>query len=110
MVAKDPQMKHVMQHDLPPETARKVAQHAFDSYRARYSNYSPTLTWVSDDKAQASFQAKGITLKGAIELQPNSISFDLEVPFILKMFKKKAVSVMDRELRHWLDKAKAGEI
>ena len=103
-------MKHVMQHDLAPDVARKVAQLAFDSYRAKYANYNPTLTWVSDDKAQASFNAKGVTLKGAIELQPKSISFDLEVPFLLKMFKKQAVAVMDRELRHWLDKAKAGEI
>ena len=99
-----------MKHDLPPETARKVAQKAFDSYKEKYANYNPSLTWVSDDKAEASFQAKGITLKGAIELSPNAISFDLEVPFILKMFKKKAFDVMDRELRFWVDKAKAGEI
>ncbi len=103
-------MKHVMHHDLTPDLARKVAQRAFDSYRERYASYNPSLTWVSEDKAQASFHAKGVTLKGAIELQPNSISFDLKVPFILKLFKKKAVEVMDRELRYWLEKAKAGEI
>ena len=60
-------MKHVMKHDLEPELARKVAQKAFDSYREKYARYNPSLTWLGGDKAKASFQAKGITLQGAIE-------------------------------------------
>lgn len=103
-------MKHVMKHDLEPELARKVAEKAFDSYKAKYAKYNPSLTWLSDDKAKASFQAKGVTLQGAIELTPNTITFDLDVPFILKMFKKKAFEVMDRELRFWVEKAKAGDL
>ena len=103
-------MKHVMKHDLEPAVAKKVADKAFESYAEKYSQFNPVLTWLSDDRAKASFQAKGVTLTGAIELLPNAISFDLEVPFLLKMFKKKAFEVMDRELRHWVEKAKAGEI
>ncbi len=99
-----------MEHDLAPEVARKVAEKAFDAYREKYADYNPTLTWVNDSKAQASFKAKGVTLKGEIELLPTAISFDLDVPFLLKMFKKKPYEVMDRELRRWVDKAKAGEL
>ncbi len=103
-------MKHVMEHDLPPETAKKVAERAFDAYRDKYANYNPTLTWVSDSRAEASFSAKGVSLNGVIELLPTAISFDLKVPFVFKVFKKKAVEIMDRELRVWVAKAKAGEL
>jgi hypothetical protein len=103
-------MKHVMKHDLPPDQARKVAEHAFDAYKEKYAKYHPNLTWVSDSRAEASFKAKGISLKGTIELSPGEIAFDLDVPFVLRVFKKRAFEVMDRELRHWVGKAKAGEL
>lgn|SRR5690606_8455289 len=103
-------MKHVMSHDLPPDLAKKVAQKAFDSYREKYASYRPNLTWVSDKRAEASFQAKGITLKGSIELSPGAIAFDLDVPFLLRPFKSKAMEIIDRELKFWTAKAKAGEI
>ena len=53
---------------------------------------------------------KGTSLKGVIELAPGSISFDLEVPFLLRMFKGKAIEIMDGELRSWTEKAKRGEL
>jgi hypothetical protein len=103
-------MKHVMSHDLPQDVARRVAEHAFDSYRERYARYQPTLTWVDDRTAKASFNAKGIELSGTIELLPKAIAFDLEVPFLLRLFKSKAMQIMERELAFWTDKAKRGEI
>ncbi len=103
-------MKHVMKHDLPLDKARLVAERAFDAYREKYASYNPNLKWLSDTKARASFSAKGITVEGAIELERDTIAFDLEVPFVLRVFKGKAVEIMDRELRHWVAKAKAGEL
>ena len=103
-------MKHVMSHDLPQDVARKVAEHAFDSYRQRYASYQPTLTWVSDTKAKASFNAKGIKLEGVLELLPKAIAFDLDVPFVLRIFKGRAMEIMERELGVWTEKAKRGEI
>ncbi len=103
-------MRHVMPHDLGPELARKVADKAFASYRAKYAEYDPKLTWVSDTVANASFSAKGIHLKGKVELLPGKIAFELEVPFVLKLFQSKAVAVIERELAHWRDQAKSGAI
>lgn len=105
-----PAMKHVMAHDLGPELARKVADKAFESYRAKYANYDPKLTWVSDTVANASFSAKGVHLKGKVELMPGKIAFELDVPFVLKLFQNKAVAVIERELAYWRDKAKNGEL
>jgi len=103
-------MKHAMKHDLSPELAKKVAEKAFESYREKYANYNPTINWTSESRAEASFSVKGTSLKGVIELAPGSISFDLEVPFLLRMFKGKAIEIMDGELRSWTEKAKRGEL
>jgi hypothetical protein len=103
-------MKHAMSHDLPLDKAKEVAEHAFDAYRQRFADYNPTLTWVSESHANASFEAKGIKLKGAIELRPKEIVFEMKVPFVLRIFEKRALEIMQRELEHWVGKAKAGEI
>jgi hypothetical protein len=103
-------MKHEMKHDLSPELAKRVAEKAFESYSQKYAKYDPTINWTSEVRAEACFSVKGVSLKGVIELEPNSISFDLKVPFMLRMFKGKAIDIMDRELRFWTDKAKAGDI
>ncbi len=103
-------MKHVMPHDLPQETARKVAERAFAAYQDKYAKYNPRLTWVNDTRADASFSAKGISLKGTLELLPKAIAFDLDVPFVFRLFKSKALAIMERELKVWTEKAKAGEI
>lgn len=99
-----------MPHDLTPELAKKAAERAFDAYRERYGKYNPTLTWITDDRAKASFSAKGITLNGTIELLPKAIVFDLDVPFLLRPFKKTAMQIMEQELSVWTAKAKAGEL
>ena len=99
-----------MRHDLSPELAKKAAEKAFEAYRARYAKYNPSLAWLSESKAEASFNAKGVTMRGVLELKPGAIEFDLDVPFVLRLFKKRAMEIMDRELRVWTEKAKAGEL
>ena len=103
-------MKHKVPHDLDEATARKVADKAWESYSARFKDYDPRIDWVTDKKANIGFSAKGIKLKGTIELQPKAIEMDLDVPFLLKPFKKKAINVIDEETKKWIAKAKAGEI
>lgn len=103
-------MKHEMAHDLDQDLARRVAEHAFESYRARYAQYSPTLTWISATAATASFSAKGIELNGRVELAPGKILLDVQVPFLLRMFQSKAVSIIERELIVWHGRAKRGEL
>ena len=103
-------MKHAVPHDLDQATARRVTDKAFASYRERFAQYNPTMLWVSDDRAEVGFSAKGISLKGAFELKPGKIEMDLDVPFILKVFKGKALSVIDEEIKRWIAAAKSGEI
>ena len=103
-------MKHDVQHDLDMPTAKKVVDHAFEEYQRRYPDFQPTLTWVSATKAEVTFNAKGLKLHGAMTLEEKNIAADLDVPFLLRPFQKKALDVIEREVRFWVGKAKAGEI
>jgi hypothetical protein len=103
-------MKHVIQHDLDTATAKRVADRAFAEYRNRYPDYAPSLSWVNDRRADVAFNAKGVKLNGAMEIDPGAINLELDVPFLFRPFQKKAIEVIDREVRTWLDKAKNGEL
>ncbi len=103
-------MKHEVPHDLDTALARRCVDKAFESYSTRFADYSPTMTWASDRVANVGFSAKGIKLKGSIEIMPRSIGLDLDVPFLLRVFKNRALEVIEREIRMWVGKAKAGEL
>jgi hypothetical protein len=103
-------MKHAVHHDLSQELARKAADKAWQSYSERFAKYQPRAEWTSDSHADISFKAKGIALKGALDLEPGQIVLDLDVPFVLRVFRKQAVDVIDREIQKWVGKARAGEI
>ena len=90
--------------------ARKVAHSAFEAYKARFTDYSPTTHWKTDDRADISFSVKGMTLKGGVEVTDKSIDLELEVPFILKPFKGKAMGIIENEIKEWIAKATRGEI
>jgi hypothetical protein len=103
-------MKHSVPHDLGREKAKAAAEAALASYAARFAQYRPTATWTSPDRADISFSAKGITLTGVLEVTPTSIDIDLDVPFLLRAFKGKALGAVDREIVLWVAKAKSGDI
>ena len=103
-------MKHVIAHDLDVLTARKVADRAFAEYKGRYPQYHPTLQWSSDRRAEVSFNAKGLKLQGAMEVAEKEIAIDLDVPFLLRPFRSKAIEVIEREVKVWIGRAQAGEI
>lgn len=103
-------MKHVVSHDLGQNRAKQVAQAAFDAYTAKFSQYHPQAVWRGERQADISFNVKGMTLKGSIEVTDTSISMDLDVPFLLRPFKGTALGVIEKEIREWLDKAKAGQL
>lgn len=103
-------MKHTIAHEFDTVTARKVADHAFAEYARRYPDYQPTLRWASDQRADITFNAKGLKLNGAMVLEQGSIVMDLDVPFLLRPFQKKAVEVIEREVQVWLGKARSGQL
>lgn len=103
-------MKHTVTHSLGKETARKVARRAFEAYEKRFSEFSPRTSWRGEDQADISFSAKGLTLKGAVAVTDSSIDLEMDVPFLLRPFQNKAISVIEREIREWIGRAENGEV
>jgi hypothetical protein len=103
-------MKHAVPHDLGQEKAKQVTEAAWQSYCARFSNYNPTCDWTSANHAKIGFNVKGVSLNGAIEVRDSSIDLEMNVPFLLKPFTGKAVSVIEEEIKKWIAKSKAGEL
>jgi hypothetical protein len=103
-------MKHAVHHNLGQEKAKQVAQAAFAAYQDRYAKYAPQANWVSDRRAEISFSVKGMKLSGAMQVSPTEIEMELDVPFVLRPFKGKALGVIEEEIKKWISKAQAGEI
>jgi hypothetical protein len=76
----------------------------------RYPDYKPTLVWASERRADITFNAKGLKLDGAMLIEVRAIALELDVPFLLRPFQKKAMEIIEREVQVWLAKARAGEI
>ena len=103
-------MKHVISHDLDLPTAKRVAERAFAEYQHRYARFDPQFSWATDRKAKVAFQAKGLKLEGAMEVAEREITLDLDIPFLLRPFRGRALEIIDREVQIWLDRAKAGKL
>ena len=103
-------MKHQIAHDLDDSVAKEVAVRAFESYQKRFADYHPKLNWEGDKDAAIEFSVKGLKLHGTIGIRPRAIELDLDVPFVFRLFKSKAIDVIEREVKNWIGKAKRGEL
>jgi hypothetical protein len=103
-------MKHSVSHDLGQQRAKLAAQAAIAAYEQKFAKYHPKTRWVNDSRADISFSVKGISLSGSIEVREHSIDLDMDVPFLLRPFKNQAISVIEGEIREWIDKARHGQL
>ncbi len=103
-------MKHVVHHDLGQERAKQAAEAALGTYAKKFEKYSPKVNWTTSSKAQISFNVKGFTLSGDLEVLDRSIEMDLDVPFVLRPFKGQALNVIENEIKDWIAKAKSGAV
>ncbi len=103
-------MKHAVKHDLEVALAKKATQRAFDSYAERFAEYSPKADWTTDTRCEVGFEVKGVKLKGVLEILPDKVEMDLDVPFIFRPFKNRALGVIEGEVKNWIEKAKNGEL
>lgn len=103
-------MKHEIPHDLEMDMAKAVAKKAVESYTERFSAYGLVPRWQSDTKVELAFNVKGKKLDGSLSVHPSKLVFELDVPFVFRVFTGQATKIIDRETRAWIDKAKNGEI
>ena len=103
-------LKHRIHHGLEIDLAKRAIDRAMAAYSERFAEYDPTFTWQDETRARLTFAAKGLTVEGDVELIGPDVTVELNVPFILRVFRRKAVEVIDREVRSWCDKARRGEL
>lgn len=103
-------MKQSVPHDLGLDAASKATKAAIDAYSKRFAEYSPWVEWSSETAAKLGFTAKGLSLKGALSVAEKEIVIELDVPFLLKPFSGKAMSVVKEEITEWIEKAKQEQI
>jgi len=103
-------MQHRVPHDLPLDLARRVLRRALGGYVERFGKYRPQLTWRGEDAAEIAFTAMGMPVFGAVELSERAIDIDIEVPLLLAPFRARAIEVVEREIRTWLERARRGDL
>ena len=103
-------MKHSFSHDLDHGLAKRAVAIALDSYAEKFAQYDPQVSWRTDAHARIGFRVKGVSLDGSVDVAARQIHIDLKVPFVLRVFKGKAIEVIEREIKKWLEKAKSGEL
>jgi hypothetical protein len=103
-------MEHRVPHDVGRDLAKAATIAAFASYKQKYGEYSPTTTWTSDYRATVTFSVKGFSLDGKILIEDREVVMDMDVPFVLRPFKKRALEIIEREIQLWCKRAKNGEI
>ena len=103
-------MKHEIYHGLDQALTKKALDKAMEAYAARFSDYHPTFEWETETRGRLGFKAKGLTVAGDIEIVGDVVTVDFTVPFILRIFRGRAIDVVDREVKIWIEKAKNGEL
>ena len=103
-------MKHDIPHDLEFDLAKLAAEKAAESYAKRFAEYNCTYKWASNDRMELSFRVAGKTLEGAMNIKAKKLTLELDVPFVFRPFRGKAISIIEGEVNEWIAKAKRGEL
>lgn len=102
--------QHDILHDLDFDLAKLAAERAAEEYGKRFAEYDYKATWVSSSRVELGFTVMGKRLTGAMNLGPKKLELELDVPLIFRPFRGKALEIIEREARVWLEKAKNGEL
>lgn len=100
-------LTHEIRHGLTIEQATRAAHLALDEYLARYASRGLTGTWSGDTRAEIAFATKGVHVTATVDVLPDVLRVQADVPFVLRMFKGQAIAAVEREANKWIDKVKA---
>lgn len=98
-------MKHTVDHPLEAEKARQLLERALNTYVEDYAQYSMETGWKDEATAQVGFQVTGTRVDGEIKVCEGRYEIDLDLPWVLRPFKKEIVKSIDREFARWISSA-----
>jgi len=103
-------MKHSIDHDLDIDLAKLAAEKAVEAYGKRFADYDFAAKWVNEKRVELGFTVAGKRLEGSMEVRSSELALELDVPFVFRVFSGKAISIIEKEARVWIDKARKGEL
>ena len=98
-------MEHVFTHDSDFETAKRAVDLAWEHYKEQLSKYKPELEWADDSLAKIKFSVGRILFRFEIVVGKDAYDISANVPPLFRMFKKRAVLLLEDEIRKWSSKA-----
>jgi hypothetical protein len=102
-------MRHRFTHGSDRDTVVRAAKRAFEAYRTRYPSYDLRMDWTGPYDARVTFRAKGIDVSCAVSIRADHIETDLEVPFLFRIFQKRATAIIEREAHAFIAQEKAND-
>jgi hypothetical protein len=81
-----------------------------EAYVRRFQEYQATTEWLREDQIEVRFKVKGVRLAGRLELKPQELALEMNVPLPFQLFKTRAMRAIEEEVTPWLEKAKRGEL
>ncbi len=91
-------MRIAVPHNTTREKARKVVESRLKTLHSQYGHYANDLdhNWQGDT-LHVAFKAKGMSIKGTIEVTDTDVILDGKVPLIAKPFESRIRSTVERE-------------
>lgn len=97
-------------HTLGSDQAKIAVDNIFAHYALQFPQHVPTLSWITECKANISFRASLTTLTGTLEIRSTNIDFDIKIPFLLRPFQHQFFNTIAQELSIWTKKIEAGDV
>jgi putative polyhydroxyalkanoic acid system protein len=91
-------LRIAIQHNTTRANARKIVEDRLKTLHAQYGHYADDLdhNWQADT-LHVVFKAKGMTVKGTVEITDTEVILDGKVPLIAKPFESRIRSTVERE-------------
>ncbi len=103
-------MKHDIPHNLDPDLAKLAARKAAEAYGKRFAEYDYRARWVTPERVELGFSVMGKRLEGVMTVHPKRLELEMDVPFMFRVFQGKAIQIIEKEARQWLERARRGEL
>ncbi|HET6338367.1 MAG TPA: polyhydroxyalkanoic acid system family protein [Polyangiales bacterium] len=99
-------VKHDIRHGLSVDQAKKAAQLALQDYSKRFAEKGLRAHWTSDTRAEVEFTAKGTKVQAIVDVLPDVLRVDAQVPFVFVPFKGMAVKAVETEAQKWIQQVR----
>src|SRR5215212_8986189 len=91
-------MRIAVPHNTTRAKARKIVEDRLKNLHNQYGHHADSIdhAWQGD-LLNVSFKAKGMTVKGTLEITDSDVIIDGKIPLLVKPFESRIRSTVERE-------------